>query len=158
MEPDRLKSIPLFQSVSDEELREIAPFAEETQVEEGKVLVREGDFSYQFLAIEQGEAEVTRGGEHVADLGSGDFFGEIAILTGDVRNATVRACRDTQLLVLQAHDLERLMDRVPEIGRRIRDVGHARAPDRVEPHPSEQGLRRRRKAEAPAQEPPDRAS
>ena len=53
------------------------------------------------------------------------------------------------LATVQAHDLERLMDRVPEIGKRIRDIGHARAPHRVEPHPSDQGRTRK-----PAREPP----
>ena len=80
MDPSQLKSIPLFQTVSDEELAEIAPFAEETTVEAGTELVREGDFSYEFFAIEDGQAEVTRGGEVVAELGPGDFFGEIGVL------------------------------------------------------------------------------
>ncbi|HKG77382.1 MAG TPA: cyclic nucleotide-binding domain-containing protein, partial [Beijerinckiaceae bacterium] len=66
-------------------------------------------------------------------LQEGEFFGEIAILTGEDRTATVRACGETQLLVLEAHDLERLMNRVPEIGRRIREIAHTRAPDRVGP-------------------------
>ena len=93
--------------------------------------------------IVRGEVEVELMDADNVHLRDGDFFGEIAILTGDVRNATVRASRDTQLLVLQAHDLERLMDRVPEIGKRIRDVGHARAPQRVEAHPSDQGRARK---------------
>ena len=75
MDASRLKSIPLFQEVGDEELAQIAPFATEVSVEQGRELVREGDFSYEFMAIEEGQAEVTRGGEHVADLGPGDFFG-----------------------------------------------------------------------------------
>ncbi len=69
MDPGRLKAIPLFQSVSDEALAEIATFAQEVSVEEGRELVREGDYSYEFMAIEEGKAEVTRSGEHVADLG-----------------------------------------------------------------------------------------
>jgi CRP/FNR family transcriptional regulator, cyclic AMP receptor protein len=77
VDPGRLKSIPLFADTSDEELGQIATFAQEISVEAGRVLVREGDFSYEFMAIEEGEAEVTRGGEHVADIGPGDFFGEM---------------------------------------------------------------------------------
>ena len=77
MDASRLKSIPLFEEVGDEELDQIAPFAQEVSVPEGQVLVREGDFSYELMAIEEGEAEVTRGGEHLADLGPGDFFGEM---------------------------------------------------------------------------------
>ncbi len=59
------------------------------------------------------------------------FFGEIALLTTGIHQATVRTVDETQLLVLPSHDLERLMDRVPEIGRRIREIAHERAPDRM---------------------------
>ena len=54
MDATRLKSIGLFEEVGDEELAEIAPFATEVSVEEGRELVREGDFSYEFMAIEEG--------------------------------------------------------------------------------------------------------
>jgi CRP-like cAMP-binding protein len=77
-------------------------------------------------------------------LGPGEFFGEIALLTGEERTATVRACDDTQLLVLRAHDLDRLMSRVPEIGKRIREVGHTRAPDRVDTDRPRSGVSRGR--------------
>ena len=127
MEPERLKSIPLFQSVSDEELSEIAPFAEETQVEEGKELVREGDFSYQFMAIEQGEAEVTRG-EHVADLGPGDFFGEMGLLERELRNATVVAKSDMQLITLTGWDMKRMEKSMPRAVERVRAVLESRRP------------------------------
>ena len=68
MDPNRLRSLPLFADVSDEELSQVATFAQEISVEAGRELVREGDFSYEFMAIEEGEAEVTRHGEHVAIL------------------------------------------------------------------------------------------
>ena len=81
--------------------------------------------------IVAGEVEVEfMEGENLR-LKSGEFFGEIAILTDETRTATVRALEETHLLVLEAHDLERLMDRVPEIGARLREVAHARAPDRI---------------------------
>ena len=57
LDPSRLKKIPLFEKFSDEELRQIAPFAEEASAEPGSVLVREGDYSYQFVAIEEGTAQ-----------------------------------------------------------------------------------------------------
>ena len=63
MDASRLKSLPLFQDVPDDELAQIAGFAQEVNVEQGRELVREGDFSYEFMAIEDGEAEVTRGGD-----------------------------------------------------------------------------------------------
>ena len=126
MEPERLKSIPLFQSVSDDELREIAPFAEETQVEEGRELVREGDFSYQFMAIEQGQAEVTRGGEHLADLGPGDFFGEMGLLERELRNATVVAKSEMRLITLTGWDMKRMEKSMPQAVERVREVLESR--------------------------------
>ena len=122
MDPNRLKSIPLFQDVADEELAQIAPFAEEEAVDEGTYLVREGDFSYEFMAIEEGEAEVTRGGEHVADLGPGDFFGEMGLLEKTLRNATVTAKTPVRLITLTGWDLRRVERSAPEAMERIRTV------------------------------------
>jgi CRP-like cAMP-binding protein len=119
---DQLKSIPLFQTVSDDDLAEIAPFAEETSVEEGTELVREGDFSYEFFAIEDGRAEVTRGGEQLAELGPGDFFGEIGVLERDMRTASVVAKTDMRLVTLTGWDLKRMEKAMPRAVDQVRDV------------------------------------
>ena len=126
MDASRLKSIALFEEVGDEELAEIAPFATEVSVEEGRELVREGDFSYEFMAIEEGQAEVTRGGEHVADLGPGDFFGEKGLLEKTLRNATVTAKTPVRLVTLTGWDLRRVERAAPEAMERIREVLEAR--------------------------------
>jgi CRP/FNR family transcriptional regulator, cyclic AMP receptor protein len=122
LDASRLKSIPLFEEVGDEELAQIAPFATEVEVEAGRELVREGDFSYEFMAIEEGEAEVTRGGEHVADLGPGDFFGEMGLLERTLRNATVTAKTPVRLVTLTGWDLRRVERSAPEAMERIRSV------------------------------------
>jgi CRP/FNR family transcriptional regulator, cyclic AMP receptor protein len=122
LDASRLKSIPLFEEVGDEELAQIAPFATEVSVEEGRELVREGDFSYEFMAIEEGEAEVTRAGEHVADLGRGDFFGEMGLLERTLRNATVTAKTPVRLVTLTGWDLRRVERSAPEAMERIRSV------------------------------------
>jgi CRP-like cAMP-binding protein len=122
LDASRLKSIPLFEEVGDEELAQIAPFANEVSVEEGRELVREGDFSYEFMAIEEGEAEVTRGGEHVANLGPGDFFGEMGLLERTLRNATVTAKTPVRLVTLTGWDLKRVERSAPEAMERIRSV------------------------------------
>ena len=129
MEPDQLRSIPLFEDVPDDELRQIAPFADEAQVEAGTELVREGDFSYEFFAIEEGEAEVTRAGEHVADLGPGDFFGEIGLLEKDLRTASVEAKSDMRLVTLTGWDMKRMEKAIPEAAERVREVLESRRPD-----------------------------
>ena len=128
MDASRLKSIPLFQTVTDEELDQIAPFAEEVQVEAGKELVKEGDYSYQFMAIEEGTAEVLRNGEHVADLGPGDFFGEIGLLEKDRRTATVVAKTDMRLITLTGWDMKRMEKAMPEAVDRVRAVIEERRP------------------------------
>jgi CRP/FNR family transcriptional regulator, cyclic AMP receptor protein len=122
LDATRLKSIPIFEEVGDEELAQIAPFAQEVSVEEGKVLVREGDYSYEFMAIEEGTAEVTRGGEHVADLGAGDFFGEMGLLEKALRNATVTAKTRMMLITLTGWDLRRVERTAPQAIERVRDV------------------------------------
>jgi CRP-like cAMP-binding protein len=122
LDASQLKSIPLFQTVSDGELAEIAPFADETAVEAGTQLVREGDFSYEFFAIEEGEAEVTRGGEQLATLGPGDFFGEIGVLERDLRTASVVAKTEMRLVTLTGWDMKRMDKAMPQAVARIRDV------------------------------------
>jgi CRP/FNR family transcriptional regulator, cyclic AMP receptor protein len=126
LDASRLRSIPLFEEVGEEELAQIAPFATEVSVEEGRELVREGDFSYEFMAIEEGEAEVTRGGEHVANLGQGDFFGEMGLLERTLRNATVTAKTPMRLVTLTGWDLKRVERSAPQAIERIKSVLEAR--------------------------------
>ena len=114
LEPSRLKAIPLFEKFSDDELRQIAPFAEEARAEPGSVLVREGDYSYQFVAIENGTARVVRDGETVAELGPGDFFGEIGLLEKSLRTATVEATSAMDLITLTGWDMARVEKAMPE--------------------------------------------
>ena len=116
MDPSRLKRIPLFQSIPDEELKQAATFADEVSVEPGKHLVNEGDYSWEFMAIEEGEAEVQREGEHVADLGPGDFFGEM-VIEKDRRSATVVAKTPMRLLTLTSWDMKRMPSVVEEVRR-----------------------------------------
>src|SRR5918996_5414136 len=122
MDPARLRAIKLFDAFSEEEVHEVSPFADEVSVPEGKVLVREGDYSYEFIGIEEGTAEVTRHGEHVADLGPGDFFGETGLLERTLRNATVTAKTPMQLVTLTGWDLRRVERAAPEAIQRIRAV------------------------------------
>jgi CRP-like cAMP-binding protein len=108
MDPDRLKSIPVFASLDEETLHGVATFATETSVPAGKHLLNEGDYAYEFMAIEEGEAEVVRGGERVATLGPGDFFGEIALLEKTMRTASVVAITPMRLVTLSHWDLKRV--------------------------------------------------
>jgi CRP-like cAMP-binding protein len=126
MDPNRLKAITLFKDMSDEDLRALATLAGETSVPEGQELVREGDFSYQFFAIEEGSASVERDGRHVNDLVPGDFFGEIGVLEKELRTATVRATAPMRLIILSRWDLKRLERRDPSAFDQIRETLEAR--------------------------------
>ena len=128
MDVDRLRAIPLFKKFSEEEVHEISPFASETSVPAGKALVREGDYAYEFIAIEEGEAEVTRGGQHVADLGPGDFFGEIGLLERALRTATVTAKTPMRLITLDGWDMRRMEKAMPEAVERLRQTIEERRP------------------------------
>ena len=108
MDPQRLKAIPVFASLDDQTLRGIATFATETSVPAGKHLLNEGDYAYEFMAIEEGEAEVVRQGQRVATLGPGEFFGEIGVLERTLRTASVVSLTPMRLVTLSHWDLKRV--------------------------------------------------
>ncbi len=108
MDTSRLKALPLFEGVSDEDLDKLAPFVSEVSVSEGKHLVDEGGYAYDLWAIIEGTAQVIVGGEPVAELGAGDFFGEAGVLEKQQRNATVVAKTRMRLVTLTGWDLRRM--------------------------------------------------
>jgi CRP/FNR family transcriptional regulator, cyclic AMP receptor protein len=111
----QLKQIPLFSDASDEELKQVAAFAQSKVVPEGEVILQEGGFSRELLAIEEGTAEVTRDGEHVADLGPGDVFGEAGMLDDSMRSATVTATSRLRLISLGHFEVKRLKKDAPGV-------------------------------------------
>jgi CRP/FNR family cyclic AMP-dependent transcriptional regulator len=129
LDANRLKSLPLFESVSDEDLERIAPFVSEVSVSEGKHLVDEGDYAYDLMAIEEGSAEVRRGDEVVAQLGPGDFFGEVGLLDTERRTATVVATAPMRLITLDRWDMKRLEKTAPAALERIQAAAAERRSD-----------------------------
>jgi CRP/FNR family transcriptional regulator, cyclic AMP receptor protein len=122
VDPARLKKIPVFTDLSDEERDHIAALAAEVSVPQGKELVREGDYSYDVLAIEEGTASVDRHGDHIADLGPGDVFGEMGVLKREQRNATVVATSPMLLVTLTSWDIRRLQKTAPNAVDHLREV------------------------------------
>jgi CRP-like cAMP-binding protein len=122
MDPARLKKIPVFADLSEEQLAHIAALAAEVSVPSDKELVREGDYSYDVLAIEEGTARVERNGERLADLGPGDVVGEMGVLERSQRNATVVATSPMLLVTLTSWDIRRLTKTAPEAVEHLRDV------------------------------------
>ena len=114
MDPDQLKTIPLFSSLSDKALNTVAVFASETSVSTGKRLVHEGDYSYDLIVIDSGTADVLKGGEVIGSLGPGDVFGEIGMLSGGKRTADVVATSAMNLITLSKWDLKRISTEVSD--------------------------------------------
>ena len=114
MDPDHLKSIPLFSSLSEKALDTVAVFATETSVSAGKRLVHEGDYSYDLIVIETGTADVIKGGEVIGSLGPGDVFGEMGMLSGGRRMADVVATSSMRLITLGKSDLKRISGEVSD--------------------------------------------
>jgi CRP-like cAMP-binding protein len=122
VDPGRLRRISLFADLGDDELGHIANLAAEVSVPEGKELVREGDYSYDVLAVEEGTASVTRHGRHLADIGPGDVVGEMGVLERAQRNATVVATSPMLLITLTSWDVRRLAKSAPAAVEHLRDV------------------------------------
>jgi CRP-like cAMP-binding protein len=118
----RLKRLPVFADLDDEALGHIAALAAEVSVPEGKELVREGDYSYDVLVIEEGTARVERGGEQIAELGPGDIIGEMGVLERDQRNATVVATSSMLLMTLTSWDIRRLKKSAPAVVEHLRSL------------------------------------
>ncbi len=112
MDPDRLKTIPLFSFLSDKALDTVSVFASETSVSTGKRLVHEGDYSYDLIVIAAGTADVIKGGEVIGSLGPGDVFGEMGMLSGSKRMADVVATSSMSLITLSKWDLKRISTEV----------------------------------------------
>ena len=122
MDPARLRKIPVFSDLDNAELSHVAALAAEVSVPEGEALVREGDYSYDVLAIEEGTASVEREGTHIADVGPGDVVGEMGVLERSQRNATVRATSPMRLVTLTGWDIRRLRKSAPNAVEHLRGV------------------------------------
>jgi CRP-like cAMP-binding protein len=115
MDVDQLRRIQLFSDADEEELSKLGASAESVEFSERAVIIREGDFSRALLAIEEGTAEVTRDGQHIASLGPGDVFGEVGVLDDALRNATVTATSQLKLIILDQFEVQRLREKAPGV-------------------------------------------
>jgi CRP-like cAMP-binding protein len=114
-----LKRAPLFDGLSRAELVQLGRVSEDLEVPPGKVLCKEGAVGREFFAIIDGEVEVTRKGKRVATRGSGEFFGEIALLEQTPRMATVTAKTPLRLFVLTRSDFRHLVQENPSVERKV---------------------------------------
>ena len=126
MDVGQLRRIQLFSDADEDELGKLGASAESVEFSERAEIIREGDFSSALLAIEEGTAEVTRGGKHIATLGPGDVFGEVGVLDDARRNATVTATSRLKLVIMGQLEVQRLKANAPEIYTRIEKLAHER--------------------------------
>ena len=113
---ERLRKIPLFAACSKDELQQIAAAASTLTFPAGTVLAREGDVGREFMVIDDGTADVVIGGAVVNQLGPDDSFGEVALLDGGVRTATVVASTDVVAYVIEQREFVRARLRLPVPG------------------------------------------
>ncbi len=125
----RLAELPLFSGLDRRALDAVAAAAVENSVEEGRVVVREGDYAEDLTIIDEGTARVEHEGQTIADLGPGDVFGEVGLLGKELRNATVTATSDMRLIRLNSFDVNRLRSAHPELVKRIESLATQHTPD-----------------------------
>jgi CRP-like cAMP-binding protein len=115
VDESKLSAVDLFSGLSRDELRRLSSVTDEVVVPAGTVLIHEGTFAHEFLLIEAGSAEVRREGALLAELGPGDFAGEIGVVQDARRNATVTASSELTAIVMTARDLRRLARELPSV-------------------------------------------
>jgi CRP-like cAMP-binding protein len=120
MDIAELGTIPLFTRLRAEQQEAFAGACSELDVRAGETLVHEGDFGYALFAIKSGTATVSVQGVEVRTLGPGDVFGEIAVLSGGRRTATVVATSTMRLITVMNRDVWRLEREAPDVGAALR--------------------------------------
>jgi CRP-like cAMP-binding protein len=116
---DLLKKVPLFSHLSKRHLSEIAKHADQAKMREGRVFAQQGRKGREFVFIVDGKAQVTKDGKVIRRISAGDFFGEISMIDGEPRTATVTAETDGSLLVVNGRSFDHLVDTIPGLQKKI---------------------------------------
>jgi CRP/FNR family transcriptional regulator, cyclic AMP receptor protein len=114
-----LRSVPLFEGCSKRELTEIGAIADELDLPAGRTLIKEGQRGREFFALAHGSVDVHQGGRKLRSLGSGDFFGEIALVSKVPRTTTITSTTPVRLLVITDRSFQTLMRSSPSIQRKV---------------------------------------
>jgi CRP-like cAMP-binding protein len=116
---DLIKGAPLFAGCSKKELAQISQIADELDFRSGKTLIEEGAPGREFFVLIEGTAEVQRKGRKIDTAGPGDFFGEMALLTDQPRNATVVTTSPVDALIITARNFRALVESNPLIALKV---------------------------------------
>src|SRR5436309_1395019 len=117
-----LKGVEAFKNLTPHELTNVAERMTRRQYMPGEIIVREGDVGEEFFLIADGEVQVERQGQEIARLGSGEFFGELALLTGEPRNADVIAAKPVDAYILNKPEFEAAMEASHSFREQLRRV------------------------------------
>jgi CRP-like cAMP-binding protein len=118
----QLKDVPFFSHLSKRQLAAVAQLTDEVDVEPGRVLAREGDVGQEFFVIIDGTAEVLRGDSPIAELGPGEFFGEMALIEEERRVATVRAISPMRVIVMTRQSFRSIDQTIPEVNQAVTEA------------------------------------
>ena len=119
MDARKLERVALFAGLSHRDRERIARWADQVDLPEGKHLLDEGRLPHEFFVIVDGQVEVTHEGEHLATLGPGDFFGEIALIEHGRRTASVVTSSPTTLAVMSPPSFDQMRRAMPQVADRI---------------------------------------
>jgi CRP/FNR family cyclic AMP-dependent transcriptional regulator len=126
MDTKRLEGVGLFSTLGKKEIEQLARWTDEVSVPEGHELATEGRFAHEFFVIEDGVAEVRQNGERIAELGPGEFFGEIGLLETERRTASVVATTPMRVIVMAQREFKSMEREMPAVADRIRAAIRAR--------------------------------
>jgi CRP-like cAMP-binding protein len=116
---ESLKRLPIFGACSTRDLEQVARLSTTLDIPKGRVLAAEGTPGHEFVVIRAGTVDVARDGSSLAKLGPGDYFGEISLIDGGPRTATVTADTPVTIEVVERRDFDALLERVPGLAQRI---------------------------------------
>jgi CRP-like cAMP-binding protein len=125
---DLIARAPLFAGLSKSERGQVASIADEIDLPADKLLIREGERGREFFVLLDGEVDVTRKGKKLATRHSGDFFGEIALVSSLPRTATVKTRGPARALVIRDVDFRALLKRTPTIAVKVLEAVADRLP------------------------------
>lgn len=126
MDASKLAKIGFFSALSKSELQKVAQWTDEVEVPAGTMLASEGRFAHEFFVIEDGAAAVTQDGKRIAELGPGDFFGEIGLIETQRRTATVTASTPMRLVAMFEREFRQMEREMPAVADRVRAAIRAR--------------------------------
>ena len=114
-----LSALPVFAGLDERSLQAIAVLARELSAPAGTILIREGDPATAFYVIVKGTVHVERDGRVIRSLSEGSFVGEIGLVEGSLRTATVTCAADCEFLEFGAFELGRVLETFPTVRARI---------------------------------------